>query len=115
MGLKEEDIGSTWDALNLDKGAVVGLRLHNLCTCPGDTHCILGMQDAMKIAKKLDQTHYGRALPRKFKMAVSGRHLRCSESRVPDIGLIRQKNDRDLAADDNVDANPWIAQPIPAG
>jgi len=47
-------------------------------------------------------------------MAVAGRNLRCLESRVRDIKLIRQKNSRDLAADDNVGANPQIAQPIPA-
>lgn len=115
MGLKEENIDSTWDALNLDKGAAIGLRLRNLRTCPGDTHCKLGKQDALKIAMKLDQNHYGWALPGKFKMAVSGCHLRCSESWVRDIKLIGQKNRRDLATDGNVGANPQIAQPIPAG
>jgi len=57
MGLKEEDIGSTWDALNLDKDAAVGLRLRNFCTCSGDTHCNLGKQDGLKIDMNLDQTH----------------------------------------------------------
>jgi NAD(P)H-nitrite reductase large subunit len=44
-----------------------------------DTHCKFGKQDALKIAMKLDQTDYGWALPGKFKMAVSGCHLRCPE------------------------------------
>jgi NAD(P)H-nitrite reductase large subunit len=56
----------------------------------------------LKITMKLDQTGYGWALPGKFKMAVSGCHLRCPETWVRDIGPIRQKKRRDLAADGNV-------------
>jgi NAD(P)H-nitrite reductase large subunit len=39
---------------------------------PGKTHCKIGKQDALKIAMKLDQNHYGWALPGKFKMAEVG-------------------------------------------
>jgi sulfite reductase beta subunit-like hemoprotein len=65
-------------------------------------HRKLGKQDALKIAINLDQTDYDWALPGKFKMAVSGCHLRCPEFWVRDIGPIGQKNRRDLAADGNV-------------
>jgi NAD(P)H-nitrite reductase large subunit len=95
--------------LTLAKGAATGLRLRNLRTCPVGNHCKLGEQDALKIATMLDQTHYGWALPGKFKMVVSGCHLHCPESWVRDIGPIGQKSRRDLAAEGNVGANPWIA------
>jgi NAD(P)H-nitrite reductase large subunit len=44
----------------------------------------------------LDEIYHGMALPGKFKMAISGCHLSCSESWVRDVGLIGQKDGWDL-------------------
>jgi len=115
IGLKEEDIDGAWSDLNLDKGAAVGLCIRSIRACPGITYCKLGKQDALKIAMLLDKTYHGMTLPGKFKMAVSGCHLSCSESWVRDIGLIGQKDGWDLVVGGNVGASPRIAQACAGG
>ncbi len=115
VGLKEEDIDAVWDALRLDKGAAVGLCVRSVRTCPGNTYCKLGQQDAIKLGLKLDEIYHGMELPGKFKMAVSGCHLSWSESWVRDIGLIGKKDGWVLVIGGNVGANPRIAQECAGG
>jgi NAD(P)H-nitrite reductase large subunit len=101
--------------LRLDKGAAVGLCVRSVRTCPGNTYCKLGQQDAIMMGLKLDKIYHGMELPGKFKMAVSGCHLSCSESWVRDIGLIGKKDGWALVIGGNVGANPRIAQECAAG
>ncbi|MGB7921386.1 MAG: NAD(P)/FAD-dependent oxidoreductase [Desulfobacterales bacterium] len=115
IGLKEEDIDGVWKALRLDKGAAVGLCVRSVRTCPGNTYCKLGQQDAIKMGLQLDEIYHGMELPGKFKMAVSGCHLSCSESWVRDIGLIGRKDGWALVIGGNVGANPRIAQECTSG
>ena len=115
IGLKEEDIDGAWDAVSLDKGAAVGLCVRSIRTCPGNTYCKLGKQDALKMGMTLDGAYHGMTLPGKFKMAVSGCKLSCSESWVRDIGLIGQKEGWDLVIGGNVGATPRIAQTCATG
>lgn len=115
VGLKEGDIDAVWDALRLDKGAAVGLCVRSVRTCPGNTYCKLGQQDAIKLGLKLDEIYHGMELPGKFKMAVSGCHLSCSESWVRDIGLIGKKDGWVLVIGGNVGAKPRIAQECAGG
>ncbi len=110
IGFEEEVIDDVWKALDTDKGAAVGLCVRSVRTCPGNTYCTLGKQDALKIGMILDEVYHGLQLPNKFKMAVSGCHLSCSESWVRDIGLIGKKDGWTLVIGGNVGANPRIAQ-----
>lgn len=112
IGLKEEDIEGVWEDLKLGKGAAVGLCIRSIRTCPGNTYCKIGQQDALGLGLKLDAAYHGRQLPGKFKMAVSGCHLSCSESWVRDIGLIGRKDGWALVIGGNVGASPRIAQEI---
>jgi NAD(P)H-nitrite reductase large subunit len=115
VGLKEEDIDGAWEALTLGPGAAVGLCVRSVRTCPGNTYCKLGKQDALKVGKMLDDAYHGMSLPGKFKMAVSGCHLSCSESWVRDVGLIGKKDGWDLVIGGNVGAEPRIAQLCASG
>ncbi len=115
VGLKEEDIDSAWQDLQLDKGAAVGLCVRSVRTCPGTTYCRLGKQDALGMGMRLDKKYHSMELPGKFKMAVSGCHLACSESWVRDIGLIGQKEGWQLVIGGNVGASPRIAQEVMTG
>ena len=110
IGFEEEVIDDVWKALDTDKGAAVGLCVRSVRTCPGNTYCKLGKQDALKIGLILDEVYHGLQLPNKFKMAVSGCHLSCSESWVRDIGLIGKKDGWTLVIGGNVGTNPRIAQ-----
>ncbi len=115
IGLKEEHIDQVWDALQLDKGAAVGLCVRSVRSCPGTTYCKLGQQDALGIGMQLDKRYHGKQLPGKFKMAVSGCRLSCAESWVRDIGLIGQKDGWQIVIGGNVGAEPRIGQPITSG
>jgi NAD(P)H-nitrite reductase large subunit len=110
IGLEEKDIDEVWNDLSLDKGAAVGLCVRSIRTCPGNTYCKLGQQDALKIGLALDKIYHGKVLPGKFKMAVSGCHLSCSESWVRDVGLIGKKKGWTLVIGGNVGASPRIAE-----
>lgn len=115
VGIKEERIDSVWEELHLDKGAAVGLCVRSIRTCPGTTYCRLGLQDALGIGLKLDKTYHGMELPGKFKMAVSGCTLSCSESWVRDIGLIGRKDGWALIIGGNVGAEPRIGNELITG
>jgi NAD(P)H-nitrite reductase large subunit len=69
----------------------------------------------MKLGMTLDEKYHGYQLPGKFKMAVSGCHLSCSESWVRDIGLIGLKDGWTLVIGGNVGTKPRIAQECAAG
>ncbi|MFH1157241.1 MAG: hypothetical protein V1793_25880 [Pseudomonadota bacterium] len=58
----------------------------------------------------LDGKYHGYQLPGKFKMAVSGCPLSCSESWVRDIGLIGKKDGWTVTIGGNVGAEPCIGQ-----
>jgi len=112
VGLKEEDIDSAWEDLKLDKGAAVGLCVRSIRACPGTTFCKLGKQDALGMGMKLDKKYHAYELPGKFKMAVSGCKLSCSESWVRDIGLIGFLEGWTLVIGGNVGMLPRIAKEV---
>jgi NAD(P)H-nitrite reductase large subunit len=115
VGLKEEDIDSVWEELGMDKGAAVGLCVRSIRACPGNSFCSLGKQDALGMGMKLDVVYHGYELPGKFKMAVSGCKLSCSESWVRDVGLIGEADGWRLVAGGNVGASPRIANELMTG
>ena len=113
--LKEADIDAVWEELGLEKGAAVGLCVRSIRTCPGTTFCKLGKQDALGIGMKLDQKYHAAALPGKFKMAVSGCKLSCSESWVRDVGLIGFAEGWTLTIGGNVGMAPRIGKELITG
>ncbi|MCG6910501.1 MAG: NAD(P)/FAD-dependent oxidoreductase [Deltaproteobacteria bacterium] len=112
IGIQEDDVDQVWQEIQLDKGAAVGLCVRSIRSCPGNTYCKLGKQDALGIGMELDKRYHAKSLPGKFKMAVSGCHLSCSESWVRDIGLIGLKDGWQMVIGGNVGADPRIAQEV---
>lgn len=115
VGLKEADIDDVWRDLQLDMGAAVGLCVRSVRACPGTTFCKLGQQDALGVGLELDKRYHGKELPGKFKMAVSGCKLSCSESWIRDLGLIGQKDGWMVTIGGNVGAFPRIGQEVVSG
>ncbi len=115
VGLREEDIDPAWEELGLAKGAAVGLCVRSIRTCPGSTYCRLGKQDAIGVGMKLDETYHALQLPGKFKMAVSGCKLSCSESWVRDIGLIGDRDGWIVTIGGNVGSQPRIGKELISG
>lgn len=115
VGLKEEDIDRAWEDLGMDKGAAVGMCVRSIRTCPGNTFCKLGKQDAIGVGMKLDERYHALELPSKFKMAVSGCKLSCSESWVRDVGLIGFPEGWTLTIGGNVGMLPRIGKELITG
>ena len=115
VGLKEEDVDKAWQDLGLDKGAAVGMCVRSVRACPGTTFCRLGKQDALGLGMELDKQYHAMELPGKFKMAVSGCKLSCSESWVRDIGLIGEGKGWLIVIGGNVGMHPRIAQKVAEG
>ncbi len=115
VGLKESDIDAVWEELGLEKGAAVGLCVRSIRACPGTTFCKLGKQDALGIGMALDKKYHAAALPGKFKMAVSGCKLSCSESWVRDVGLIGFPEGWTLTIGGNVGMTPRIGKELKTG
>lgn len=115
VGLKEDDIDPVWKELGLEKGAAVGLCIRSIRTCPGDTYCKLGKQDAIGVGMAMDKKYHALQLPGKFKMAVSGCKLSCSESWVRDVGLIGDKDGWMITIGGNVGATPRIGRELVSG
>ena len=112
VGLKEEDIDSVWNDLDMPPGAAVGLCVRSVRACPGNTFCKLGQQDALGLGMKLDNEYHGMELPGKCKMAVSGCQINCAESWVRDIGLFGKANGWTLVIGGNVGVTPRIAREL---
>nr|WP_320191633.1 NAD(P)/FAD-dependent oxidoreductase [uncultured Desulfobacter sp.] len=115
VGLKEEDIDSVWQDLELDKGAAVGMCIRSVRACPGTTFCKLGKQDALGVGMEMDKQYHAMELPGKFKIAVSGCKLSCSESWVRDLGLIGEADGWTIVIGGNVGSSPRIAQKVAEG
>lgn len=115
VGLKEEDIDRVWEDLGMDQGAAVGMCVRSIRTCPGSTFCKLGKQDAIGVGMKLDEKYHALELPSKFKMAVSGCKLSCSESWVRDVGLIGFPEGWTLTIGGNVGMLPRIGKELVTG
>ncbi|MFO8082739.1 MAG: NAD(P)/FAD-dependent oxidoreductase [Desulfobacterales bacterium] len=115
VGLKEKDIDAVWEALQMDKGAAVGLCVRSVRACPGTTFCKLGLQDALGVGMELDKQYHSTGMPTKFKIAVSGCSLCCSESWVRDLGLIGKKDGWQMVIGGNVGASPRIAREVATG
>ncbi len=114
VGIKEEDIDDVWKDLGLTPGAAVGLCVRSIRTCPGTTFCKMGKQDALGMGMELDKQYHGMDLPGKFKMAVSGCKINCSESWVRDVGLFGTPKGWTLVIGGNVGVTPRIAQELVA-
>ncbi|MDZ7641891.1 MAG: NAD(P)/FAD-dependent oxidoreductase [Desulfurivibrio sp.] len=112
VGLKEEDIDAAWNDLGMSPGAAVGMCVRSIKTCPGNTLCRLGQQDAMGLARELDSRYHGLELPGKAKLGVSGCPNQCGESSVKDIGYIGKAKGWSLVVGGNAASRPQLAQPL---
>ena len=88
VGIKEQDIDSLWQDLDMPHGAAVGLCVRSVKACPGTTFCKRGKQDSLGVGMKLDAHYHGMELPGKLKMGVSGCANQCAETSFKDIGLV---------------------------
>ena len=87
--IKLEDIDNVRSDLakaGLEPGACSsGVR--TITACQGSAVCKSGLIDSTKLAIELDKQYYGRKLPHKFKIGVTGCHNNCLKAEENDLGI----------------------------
>ena len=75
--------------LGILRGAC-GPRSRNLTACPGLSVCRFGFVDAEKLSRKLDMVAFGKDVPKKFKVAITGCMNSCTKPQENDLGFQAQ-------------------------
>ena len=65
-----------------------GPRSRNMVACPGSSVCRFGFTDTEKLAKKFDKKFFGKNVPKKFKIALTGCPNSCAKPQENDIGFM---------------------------
>ena len=87
--IKFEDIDEVMEELEKAKiklGAA-GACVRSITACQGGKCCPHGAIDAGAVAKKLDARYFGRSLPHKFKIGVTGCPNNCLKAEENDLGV----------------------------
>ncbi len=92
IGMKEDQIESIYEDLQMDPGKATELCLHYVQACPGTEVCKFGVLDSLGFGQQIEEMLSGRDLPAKFKIGVSGCPFSCAENQVRDLGLMAKKS-----------------------
>ena len=68
------------------KGAC-GPRSRNVVACPGSSVCRFGFVDTQDLARKLDKVAFGKSVPKKFKVSITGCLNSCAKPQENDLGF----------------------------
>ncbi|MCQ1536549.1 4Fe-4S dicluster domain-containing protein [Methanosarcina sp. KYL-1] len=69
-------------------GGAAGKRVRAVVACQGNKVCKNGLIDSQKLACKLDEKYFGEAVPKKFKIAVTGCPAACLKPQENDFGIM---------------------------
>lgn len=69
------------------KGAC-GPRSRNIVACPGASVCRFGFTDTEKLATEFDKKFFGKDVPKKFKIGLTGCPNSCAKPQENDIGFM---------------------------
>jgi anaerobic sulfite reductase subunit C len=81
-----EPVSEKIEQYALNTGAS-GKRIRTVVACPGSQVCRYGIVDTTEMAAKLDREFFGKDVPTKTKIAVSGCPNSCAKPQENDIGL----------------------------
>jgi len=82
-----EDMRKEIKALGLNTGTC-GPRIRTVVACPGIEVCQFGLMNSRETAVELDKAFFGRPVPMKTKIGVSGCPNSCAKPQENDIGLV---------------------------
>jgi nitrite reductase (NADH) large subunit len=91
LGIPKENLNPMWDeitAAGMSSGYAYGKATRTCKSCVGSEHCMMGTQDSMGLAIKMEDAVWSHFMPHKFKMGVSGCPRNCAESTIKDFGVI---------------------------
>ncbi|KAF5060510.1 Nitrite reductase [anaerobic digester metagenome] len=88
LGIPPGEVAAVARAVGIGERQIAGPCLKYVAACPGTTACKWGMQDALGLARVLEERIGARPLPSKLKIGVSGCTRNCSASFACDLGFI---------------------------
>jgi NAD(P)H-nitrite reductase large subunit len=112
IGLAEERVDDIITELGDCGGAAAGLCVRYVKICPGTRYCKRGQQDSIEAGLEMDRNYYGKAVPWKFKMGVSGCSNDCSEVCIKDLGLVGKPEGWDVLVGGNGGSRPRLAMKL---
>ena len=112
VGMSPEIVDEVWRDLGMDVGPAVGLCVHYVQACPGNTLCKLGVQDSLGLGGKLEELFVGMHLPAKAKIGISGCPMSCGESYLRDFGALGKKSGWTVIFGGNAGRRPRIGDVI---
>lgn len=65
-----------------------GPRIRTVVACPGNEVCQFGLMNARQMAGQLDETYFGREVPMKTKIGITGCPNSCAKPQENDIGFV---------------------------
>lgn len=81
-----EKIKEELELVNL-KTCACGPVVRTITACQGNAVCSSGLIDTADIAKEFEEKYYGRELPHKFKLGVTGCRNNCLKAEENDLGV----------------------------
>jgi dissimilatory sulfite reductase (desulfoviridin) alpha/beta subunit len=66
---------------------VCGPRVRTVTACQGNAICPSGLIETTELAKKMDARYFGRELPHKFKIGITGCPNNCLKAEENDLGI----------------------------
>lgn len=73
-------------AAGLEQGTCGG-GVRTVTACQGSAVCKSGLLDSQVLATEIDKRYYGRELPHKFKIGITGCHNNCLKAEENDLGI----------------------------
>lgn len=81
-----EEVKQEMEASGLERAAC-GAAVRTITACQGKTVCSSGQIDASELAQEFDERYYGRELPHKFKLGITGCRNNCLKAEENDLGI----------------------------
>lgn len=65
-----------------------GKKVRAIVACHGNNVCRYGLIDCQSLAEKIDKKYFGKAVPKKFKIAITGCPSACAKPQDNDFGIM---------------------------
>jgi len=114
IGLQGEDVDKVWQELKMEPAMLSPNTVRSVKTCPGE-FCKRSVQDAVTLSKELDHLYYGKEMPARVKMAVSGCPNSCSEVWVKDIGVLGKRDGYTITIGGSAGHHPRLGKVLVEG
>jgi dissimilatory sulfite reductase (desulfoviridin) alpha/beta subunit len=69
-----------------------GLTVRPIVACKGSTTCNNGLVDTQGLGRLLDERFFGKNLPAKFKIGITGCKNDCGKAEINDLGFVGQRS-----------------------